>query len=38
MALFRQIGEFVLEQEEWPQFVERLEHYLGVNAIEEEGR
>jgi len=34
MALFGQIGEFVSEEEEWPQYVERLKHYLCANAID----
>ena len=36
MALFGQIAEFVSEEEEWPQYVECLEHYLCTNAIDEE--
>ncbi len=38
MALFGQIGEFIPEQEEWPQYVERLEHFLCANAITNEER
>ena len=38
MALFRQFGEFVGEEEEWPQYVERLEHYLCTNTIDGEDR
>ena len=36
MALFGQIGEFVSEEEEWLQYVERLEHYLCANTIDGE--
>jgi len=36
MALFGQIGEFVSEQEEWPQYVECLEHHLCTNTIDGE--
>ncbi len=38
MALFGQLGEFSLEQEEWPQYVERLEHFLCANGIDSEER
>ena len=38
MALFGQIGEFVPGEEDWPQYVERLEHFLCANGIETEER
>ena len=38
MALFGQIGEFLPEEEEWPQYVERLQHFLCANAIDSEER
>jgi len=34
IGFFGQIGEFVSKQEEWVQYVERLEHYLCANAID----
>ncbi len=36
MALFGQLGEFLPEQEEWPQYVARLEHFLCANGIDSE--
>ena len=32
-ALFGHIGEFVEGREQWPQYVERLKHFLAANGI-----
>lgn len=32
-ALYGHVGEFVEGQEEWPLYVERLEHYLAANSV-----
>ncbi len=37
-AIFGQVGEYCERQEEWPQYVERLGHFLTANGIEEEAR
>ena len=37
-AIFGQIGEFVEGCEQWPQYVERLKHFLAANGITEADR
>ena len=37
-ALFGHIGEFVEGREQWPQYVERLKHFLAANGITDADR
>ena len=37
-VVFSKVGEFDAAKEEWPQYVERLEHFFEANAIEDEGK
>ena len=38
MATFGQVGAFKEGQEEWKQYVERLEQYLIANEVEDAGK
>ena len=38
MATFEQVGAFIEGQEEWKQYVERLEQYLIANGVEDAGK
>ena len=38
MATFGQVGAFIEGQEEWKQYVERLEQYLIANGVEDAGK
>ena len=38
MALFGHIGEFAEGHEEWPHYVERMEHFLSANGIDSNER
>ena len=33
MALFGAVGEYVEGEEDWSQYVERLGHFFGANAV-----
>ena len=37
-VLFGHIGEFVEGREQWPQYVERLKHFLAANGIMDANR
>ena len=37
-ALFGHIGESVERREQWPQYVERLKHFLAANGITDADR
>ena len=37
-TLIGQIGEFDCKREEWPQYAERLDHFLAANSITEEDK
>ena len=34
-ALYGQVGEYIEGEEEWSQYVERVEHFLAANRIED---
>ena len=36
--MFGKVSEFDSAKEEWPQYVERLEHFFEANKIEDEGK
>ena len=38
MATFGSVSEFNEQSEDWPQYIERLEHYFIANDIDDEGK